>query len=192
MKLETVMSLGYVKGRYWVSDDMFAKYASRASYKSFLAACRVAGFALRCEYSYTAQRYTAEIITFTKMTNSANYYFFKHNNAYDSNPLSAMGRAAVESDYATPLIRALVLEMECELLRDAYKAAVEREQRQAALEAKLLPVLAALSDALGRIPAPYQCENCIGMIEHGCYCMNMGATAPGGPIPAAIDEDDDL
>lgn len=142
------MSLGYVKGRYWVSDDMFAKYAQRPSYKKFLEACRLAGFAILCEYSYTAQRYTAEIITYTKMQHSANYYFFKHNNTYDPNPLAAMGRAAVESDYATPLVRACVLEMECELLRDAYVAAVEREKRQAALEAKLLPVLGTLFETI--------------------------------------------
>lgn len=198
MKLETVMSLGYVKGRYWVSDDMFAKYATRASYKAFLAACREAGFALLCEYSYTAQRYTAEVITYTKMTNSPNYYFFKHNNAYDPNPLAAMGRAAVESAYVTPLVRACVLEMECELLRDAYAAAVERENKQAALEAKLLPVLNSLSDALYSgwslvtEPQSYKCENCIGMIEHGCYCMKVGAPTPGGPARVGYDEDDDL
>jgi hypothetical protein len=29
----------------------------------------------------------------------------------------------------------------------------------------------------------YDCENCIGMIEHGCYCAHEGATAPGvGPF----------
>lgn len=199
MKLETVMSLGYVKGRYWVSDDMFAKYATRPSYKKFLEACRLAGFAILCEYSYTGQRYTAEVITYTKMTNSPNYYFFKHNNAYDPNPLAAMGRAAVESDYATPLVRACVLEMECELLRDAYDAAVEREKKQAALEAKLLPVLNALSDAmyagweLVTEPQGYKCEDCIGMmIPHGCYCMAVGAPTPGGPAKVGYDEDGDL
>lgn len=32
------------------------------------------------------------------------------------------------------------------------------------------------------IQPDYECENCIGMIEHGCYCRAMGAVAPGGPI----------
>lgn len=27
----------------------------------------------------------------------------------------------------------------------------------------------------------YDCEDCIGMIEHGCYCKAVGAVAPGGP-----------
>jgi hypothetical protein len=26
----------------------------------------------------------------------------------------------------------------------------------------------------------YECEDCIGMRDHGCYCQAMGATAPGG------------
>jgi hypothetical protein len=28
----------------------------------------------------------------------------------------------------------------------------------------------------------YDCENCIGMIEHGCYCRAVGAVGPGGPL----------
>jgi DNA-directed RNA polymerase, mitochondrial len=31
--------------------------------------------------------------------------------------------------------------------------------------------------------AVYECENCIGMPEHGCYCSAVGAIAPGGPLP---------
>lgn len=29
----------------------------------------------------------------------------------------------------------------------------------------------------------YECEDCIGMMEHGCYCRSVGAIAPGGPLP---------
>lgn len=29
----------------------------------------------------------------------------------------------------------------------------------------------------------WQCQNCIGMAEHGCYCSAVGAVAPGGPLP---------
>ena len=28
----------------------------------------------------------------------------------------------------------------------------------------------------------YECENCLGMPEHGCYCQAVGAIAPGGPL----------
>ena len=30
-------------------------------------------------------------------------------------------------------------------------------------------------------PPDYECKNCIGMDEHGCYCKAVGATAPGWP-----------
>jgi hypothetical protein len=36
---------------------------------------------------------------------------------------------------------------------------------------------------LRRQSAPrYECEDCIGMREHGCYCQTMGAREPGGPL----------
>jgi hypothetical protein len=36
---------------------------------------------------------------------------------------------------------------------------------------------------LRRHSAPdYECEDCIGMREHGCYCQAMGAREPGGPL----------
>lgn len=28
----------------------------------------------------------------------------------------------------------------------------------------------------------FECENCLGMPEAGCYCQAMGAIKPGGPI----------
>lgn len=30
----------------------------------------------------------------------------------------------------------------------------------------------------------YECADCIGMHEHGCYCKAMGALQPGGPLPS--------
>jgi len=35
--------------------------------------------------------------------------------------------------------------------------------------------------AVGAGPRDYECEDCIGMREHGCYCQAMGAVCPGGP-----------
>lgn len=32
----------------------------------------------------------------------------------------------------------------------------------------------------------YECENCIGMIEHGCYCKAVGAVGPGGPLRSSL------
>jgi hypothetical protein len=36
--------------------------------------------------------------------------------------------------------------------------------------------------------ADYECQDCIGMIEHGCYCKAVGAVAPGGPIADPHEE----
>lgn len=37
-----------------------------------------------------------------------------------------------------------------------------------------------LIDHVNSLPY-YECENCIGMIEYGCYCRAHNAIAPGGP-----------
>lgn len=33
--------------------------------------------------------------------------------------------------------------------------------------------------------ADYECQDCIGMKDHGCYCKAHGCVAPGGPLPSA-------
>lgn len=182
MKLENRMSLGYQKGRYWVPDDRFAQYAQRGSYKALLRAVFKAGFGTNVEYSYNARVYMAEIITIERFKGSANPYIVKHNNAYDANPMAALSKAIRASDYATPLVKLCCLEIEAELLREAVVAAQKRERLMAKLEAAI--------DALAAVfQPPYRCENCLGMIEHGCYCQAMGCPAPGVP---PVDEDDDL
>lgn len=32
-------------------------------------------------------------------------------------------------------------------------------------------------------PRDYECQDCIGMKAHGCYCQAVGAIASGGPLP---------
>lgn len=34
--------------------------------------------------------------------------------------------------------------------------------------------------------ADYECENCIGMAAHGCYCKAMGAIGPDGPLKTSV------
>jgi len=34
----------------------------------------------------------------------------------------------------------------------------------------------------------YECENCLGMPEHGCYCQAVGAIAPGGPLSSRVSD----
>jgi DnaJ-class molecular chaperone len=38
-----------------------------------------------------------------------------------------------------------------------------------------------MSNPASDTTADYECENCIGMAEYGCYCQSQGAIAPGGP-----------
>lgn len=148
MKLENRMSLGYVKGRFWVPDTRFEVYANRASYKALLRAAFQAGFATRVEFSYSAQRYHAEIITLERFNSSSQIYFIKHNNAYDPNPMAALSRAIRESHFVTPLVAACCLEIECELLAETYRAAV-------ACEKKLTAVLDDLERLISSVPVMF-------------------------------------
>ena len=37
-------------------------------------------------------------------------------------------------------------------------------------------------------PDDWECENCLGMLEHGCYCKAVGAVGPGGPLkPTSVN-----
>lgn len=145
------MSIGYQKGQYWVPDEVYAKFAQRESYKKLLTATRIAGFTFHSEYSYNARRYTAEIITLEQFKGSAQWYIVKHNNAYDPNPMAALTRAIRESGRATPLVSVLCLEIEVELLRDAYKEQQRREAETMRLEGKLVAALMILEDALPNV-----------------------------------------
>lgn len=131
------MALGYAKGRYWVPDDRFAAYANRESHKQLMRAMRAAGFTYECSFSYTAQVYHAEILTVERFNGSQQSYVIKHCNAYAANPLAAVSEACRKFERSTPWVRACCLEIETELMIDAYRAAVVREKEQARLEAIL-------------------------------------------------------
>lgn len=94
------MSLGYVKGKSWVTDDYYRSFTEWESYKSLVRACREAGFTFNCEYSYTTRRYMAEVITLDKIGDS--YYTVKHGNAYDEHPMLAI-TAALRTYHPFPL-----------------------------------------------------------------------------------------
>lgn len=195
------MSLGYVKGKFWHPDERYARYANSDSYKALLRAMRPAGFTFNCEYSYTAQRYTAEIITIEKFAGSGNYYTLKHNNAYHANPMAAVCMAIRESERATPLVRAACLVIECELLAEAVAEARGREYR-------LERVLDSLRSILDSIPVTFmQGDEVISVAKigelrgrpfksilpfpdddwHGDIPLGQAR-----PLPADPDEDDDL
>lgn len=76
-------------------------------------------------------------------------------------------------------MKAIYLEIETHYLRQAVKTI-----------GKLELALDDLTGLVRSVNVPYACEDCIGMREHGCYCMSQGCVAPG--VPPAYDEDDDL
>lgn len=123
------MSLGYVKGKYWVPDDRYAAYAQWPSYKALMIALRTTGITFECTYSYTARRYTAEIQTLEQFNGSAQWYIIKHNNAYDENPLAAISKAIRHYDGATIRLKVICLEIEAQLMLEAYRKAVALEER---------------------------------------------------------------
>lgn len=162
------MSIGYVKGKYWVVDDRYAIYSSRDSYKNLLKACRLAGFGFECTYSYVAQRYTAEVTTIERFEKSAQLYIIKHNNAYDPNPMAAVSKALREYHATTPLVRLACMEIEAELLLDAYRAHVAQEKARRKLEDKLEHALDLLRSTLDVIPITFmQGDTVIGTAPIG-------------------------
>lgn len=125
---ESKMSLGYQRGHTWVVDDRYQAWTDHQTYKALLPACRHAGFAFDCRYSYTGKRYTAEIETHEKI--GERWYRTLHNNAYDEHPMIAIVNAIRAHGAMTPMLTVLCVELECFVLRE-----------------KLLP-LARLGDAM--------------------------------------------
>lgn len=138
------MSLGYTKGKFWIPDARFQAYSERASYKALLRANNLARISTNVEFSYTAQRYMAEVKTIERFEKSAQLYVITHGNAYDPNPMAALCLALRKYEPLTVLQRACILEIECELLKEALQAARERER----LDAKLLRTLELLEDTI--------------------------------------------
>lgn len=122
------MSLGYQKGKYWVSDARFEACTKLPAYTKLLMALRKVGLSVRCEFSYTSQQYTAETLTYEHFGNSAQTYEIKHGNAFDPHPMSAIAKAVMKSDRRDLLISTLCLELEVAVLAEACLAFQERER----------------------------------------------------------------
>lgn len=174
------MSLGYIKGKFWHPDERYARYSERDSYKALIRAMRELQFTFNCEYSYTARLYTAEIVTVEKFAGSGQYYFIKHCNAYHANPMVSVLMAIYKFGRMSPLLAAVCLEMECELLAETAAAARQREDR-------LEKVLDTLADLLRRLTLvePVSAEPSDVAAAHW-------ENIQSGAIPAAPGEDDDL
>lgn len=111
---EPKMSLGYVKGKMWVTDDRYQRYVEWDTYKALVTACGKAGISFNCTYSYTARTYTAEITTISKINDR--YYITKHNLAYDPHPMLAVVAAIRGFEHGSPLLTVLCMEMDCRII----------------------------------------------------------------------------
>ncbi len=186
MKLENRMSIGYVKGKFWMPDTLYARYAELPAYKALVKATTKAGFGTNVEYSYTAQRYMAEIITIERFEKSAKLYVIKHNNSYHPNPMAALTMAIRASGRTTPLLLACCLELECELLREAVAAARKRE----AIMAKLETAIDGLRAVIDIMPVTLmQGDTVIGTARIGEL---RGKPLNSITLRVFTDEDDDL
>lgn len=111
---ESKMSLGYARGNTWVRDTVYESWTEDETYKALIPACRAAGIMFDCQYSYTARRYTAEIVSFEKI--GERWYKVQHNNAYSSHPMEAIAKAIRAYDHGSPLLAVLCVELECKMI----------------------------------------------------------------------------
>lgn len=180
------MSIGYTKGKFWIPDERYAHYSAKPSYKALLRAMRQLGFTFDCQYSYSSRTYTAEIITVEKFASSGQYYFIKHCNAFDANPMAAVVKAVRKFERTSPFLAACCLEIECELLAEAVAAAKGRE-------ARLEQTLDTLADLLRRLTIVEPLSaNPSDVAAADWENVQSGAVEYPEPVPAEPDEDDDL
>lgn len=179
-------------------------------------------FGTHVSWTHITRAYDVEMREIVYFKSSGQPYMFSRANRGGRNPLEALIAVLPVVLPPTPLLSVLILEAECVLLGmalDDWRTAetkLEKALDQLRSIIDNIPVALMVGDEIVTEPVPlhtlrgrpfkalpamvdetldYECENCIGMIEHGCYCKSMGATAPGGPskgIPADPGEDDDL
>ena len=109
------MSLGYQKGKYWVSDERFRRYTEGPQYRELVAACAASGFYFECHYSYTSRLYTAECVT-AEAKRGGGYTIVRHANAFDENPLAAIIAAVRQRPHPTFQIRVACAEGDAALI----------------------------------------------------------------------------
>lgn len=192
------MPLGYVKGQTYCQNWDFDRYAAMPIFKLLSDYARKLKLSLHFTYSHITRAYDCEIRQICYFKHSGNPYWLGLANRGGDTPIEALINALSVVTPSTPLLQVLILEAQCVLLGEDLERSRKLEEK---IDKALLGVesivtalqLYLCNQAMAEVE-DYECENCIGMIEHGCYCKSLGAPAPGGPapIPAAPGEDDDL
>lgn len=132
---------------------------------------------------------------------SAHAYYTTEGHAYADTAMEAALSAYRKVIPLDPVMQLSYLECEIWLLGNAIQEAVAFEKRLEAILDDLFQVLtlgngyhlrAVYRAGVGKDVAAlwqgdYECENCLGMVEHGCYCQKMGCPAPG--VSPGMDDD---
>jgi hypothetical protein len=192
------MPLGFVKGKTYMLDKRYDHYAGMDVFKGIVRTLTKVGFGAHTYYSCMTRTYCCEIRKHNqRFERSAHAYYVTAGHKYADTPLEAL-LLAVEQCVPLDLdLRKQLLLGHLVLLEEA----IASTKRLTSLLEQLDALLALIDvDPVEEDDEPnYPCENCIGMVQHGCYCQAMGCPAPGVPPeepPAkpkvGYDEDDDL
>lgn len=195
------MSLGCVKGKYWVADDRFAEYPKWDTYRGILPALRHAGYAVDIKFTYISHEYSAEIKRYEKRP--WGYAEFSVSLAVDPNPMAAMVKAIRRLDQPGAVLHVYCLELEVRLLAESLRVARRREALLERLDFQLDTLNELLPAVRKFLPwvEPF-CGTCgdTGFSGYGTgygdVCPDCGGhsvlVARGEIIPPTYDEDDDL
>lgn len=174
------MPLGYVKGNTHCQNWDYDRYAALPVFKALCDLARENSLSLHFSFSNITRAYDCEVRRIHYFKEGQNPYWVGCANRGGDTPLEALCDALRVALPVTPLLQVLCLEAECAL----FVMAVAKARETEAKIDKALDQLRGLLDTimLHVLIDDYECENCIGMVEHGCYCKAMGASAPGNPL----------
>lgn len=173
------MPLGYVKGQTYCQNWDFDRYAAMPIFKLLSDYARKLKLSLHFTYSHITRAYDCEIRQICYFKHSGNPYWLGLANRGGDTPIEALINALSVVAPSTPLLQVLILEAQCVLLGEDLERSRKLEEKLN----KLLDDLRWIMLSVNVPTADYECENCIGMIEHGCYCKSQGCPAPGVPAP---------
>lgn len=185
------MPLGYVKGNSYCQNWDYDRYAAMPIFKLLCDYARKLKLSLHFTYSPITRAYDCEIRQICYFKQSALPYWLGLANRGGDTPVEALCNALRVAVPVTPLLEVLCLEAQCVLLAEDLERSRKLEEKMTKALLAVEDVVAALqlylcNQAMAEVEE-YECENCIGMIEHGCYCKAMGAPAPGEPAVEWID-----
>ena len=163
-------------------------------FKALTAYAMQRKFGTHIAWTHITRAYDVEMREIVYFQNSGMPYMMSRANRGGANPLEALCAVLPVVLPPTPLLSVLLLEAEVTLLGMAHDdwTVMEAKLNKACDDLWQLLCLASGNVMRQEIQqAAYACENCTGMIEHGCYCQTQGCPAPGVP-PAEWDRSKEI